>query len=149
MEQTLILLKPDAVQRGLVGAIISRFEQRGLRLVGMKFMQVPLDLAERHYAVHQGRPFYEGLIQYITSSPVVAMVWEGKRAIEVVRRTVGATNPADADPGTIRSDYAVEIGRNLVHASDGAETASYEVPLWFDQSELVSWSRETDRWIME
>jgi nucleoside-diphosphate kinase len=149
VEQTLILLKPDAVQRGLVGAIISRFEQRGLRLVGMKFMQVPLDLAERHYAVHQGRPFYEGLIQYITSSPVVAMVWEGKRAIEVVRRTVGATNPADADPGTIRSDYAVEIGRNLVHASDGAETASYEVPLWFDQSELVSWSRETDRWIME
>jgi nucleoside-diphosphate kinase len=149
VEQTLILLKPDAVQRGLVGAIISRFEQRGLRLVGMKFLQVPLDLAERHYAVHKGRPFYDGLIQYITSSPVVAMVWEGKRAIEVVRRTVGATNPADADPGTIRSDYAVEIGRNLVHASDGAETASYEVPLWFDQSELVSWPRETDRWIME
>lgn len=149
MERTLILLKPDAVQRGLVGAIIGRFEQRGLRLVGMKFIKVPLDLAERHYAVHQGRTFYDGLIQYITSSPVVAMVWEGKRAIEVVRRTVGATNPADADPGTIRSDYAVEIGRNLVHASDGVETAAYEVPLWFDESELVLWSRDTDRWIVE
>jgi len=149
VERTLILLKPDAVQRGLVGVIIGRFEQRGLKLVGMKFLKVPLDLAERHYAIHKGRPFYDGLIQYITSSPVVAMVWEGQRAIEVVRRTVGATNPADADPGTIRSDYAVEIGRNLVHASDGAETASYEVPLWFDDSELASWSRDTDRWIME
>jgi nucleoside-diphosphate kinase len=110
---------------------------------------VPLDLAERHYAVHKGKPFYDGLIRYITSSPVVAMVWEGKRAIEVVRRTVGSTNPADADPGTIRADYAVEIGRNLVHASDGAETADYEIPLWFDVSELVSWPRDLDKWIVE
>ena len=149
MERTLVLLKPDAVQRGLVGEIINRFERRGLKLSGMKFMQVPMGLAERHYAVHKGRPFYDGLIQYITSSPVVAMVWEGKRAIEVVRRTVGSTNPADADPGTIRSDFAVEIGRNLVHASDGADTAAFEVPLWFEESELVSWSRDTDRWIME
>lgn len=149
MERTLVLLKPDAVQRGLVGELIARFERRGLKLAGMKFLLVPLDLAERHYAVHKGRPFYDGLIQYITSSPVVAMVWEGKRAVEVVRRTVGSTNPADADPGTIRSDFAVEIGRNLVHASDGGETAAFEVPLWFDASELVSWSRETDRWIME
>lgn len=149
MERTLVLLKPDAVQRGLIGVIIGRLEQRGLKLAGMKFVSVPLDLAERHYAVHKGRPFYDGLIRYITSTPVVAMVWEGKRAIEVVRRTVGSTNPADADPGTIRSDFAVEIGRNLVHASDGAETADYEIPLWFGESELVSWSRDTDRWIVE
>ena len=149
MEKTLVLLKPDAVQRGLIGAIIGRLEQRGLKLAAMKFMNVPLDLAERHYAVHKGRPFYDGLIQYITSSPVVAMIWEGKRAIEVVRRTVGSTNPADADPGTIRSDFAVEIGRNLVHASDGAETADYEIPLWFGESERVSWSRDVDRWIVE
>jgi nucleoside-diphosphate kinase len=149
VEKTLVLLKPDAVQRGLIGVIIGRLEQRGLKLAGMKFMSVSLDLAERHYAVHKGRPFYDGLIQYITSSPVVAMVWEGKRAIEVVRRTVGSTNPADAGPGTIRSDFAVEIGRNLVHASDGAETADYEIPLWFGGSELVSWSRDTDRWIEE
>ena len=149
MEKTLVLLKPDAVQRGLIGVIIGRLEQRGLKLAAMKFMSVPLELAERHYAVHKGRPFYAGLIQYITSSPVVAMVWEGKRAIEVVRRTVGSTNPADADPGTIRSDFAVEVGRNLVHASDGAETADYEIPLWFDESELVSWSRDVDRWIEE
>ena len=149
MERTLVLLKPDAVQRGLIGVIIGRLEQRGLKLAGMKFMSVPLDLAERHYAVHKGRPFYDGLIRYITSTPVVAMVWEGKRAIEVVRRTVGSTNPADADPGTIRSDFAVEIGRNLVHASDGAETADYEIPLWFGESELVSWSRDVDRWIEE
>jgi nucleoside-diphosphate kinase len=143
------VLKPDAVQRGLIGAIVGRLEQRGLRLAGMKFMQVPGDLAERHYAVHKGRPFYGALIAYITSSPVVAMVWEGKRAVEVVRRTVGSTNPTDADPGTIRADYAVEIGRNLVHASDGAETAAYEIPLWFQEAELVSWAREADRWIME
>ena len=149
MERTLVLLKPDAVQRGLIGVVISRLEQRGLKLVGMKFMKVPLDLAERHYAVHKGKTFYDGLIRYITSSPVVAMVWEGKRAIEVVRRTVGSTNPADADPGTLRSDYAVEVGRNLIHASDGAATADYEIPLWFHESELVSWPRDDDKWIME
>jgi len=149
VEQTLVLLKPDAVQRSLIGAIIGRLEQRGLRLAGMKFMQVPLDLAERHYAVHKGKPFYDGLIQYITSSPIVAMVWEGKRAIEVVRRTVGSTNPTDADPGTLRADYAVEIGRNLIHASDGAETAAYELPLWFHKAELVSWTRDLDKWIRE
>jgi len=149
VERTLVLLKPDAVQRGLIGVIIGRLEQRGLRLAGMKFLQVPLDLARRHYAVHKGKPFYAGLLQYITSSPIVAMVWEGPRAIEVVRRTVGSTNPADADPGTVRADYAVEIGRNLVHASDGPETAAYEIPLWFDESQMVTWSRELDKWIME
>ena len=149
MERTLVLLKPDAVQRGLIGSIIGRLEQRGLKLVGMKFMQVPRDLAERHYAVHEGKSFYNGLIEYITSSPVVAMVWEGQRAIEVVRRMFGSTNPTDADPGTIRADYAVETGRNLVHGSDGPETAAYELPLWFTESEMVSWPRDTDRWIME
>lgn len=149
MERSLVLLKPDAVQRSLVGAIIGRFEQRGLKLAGMKFIRVSQELAEKHYAVHKGKPFYDGLIQYITSSPVVAMVWQGTRAIDVIRRTVGSTNPVNADPGTIRSDYALEVGRNLVHASDGTETANYEIPLWFDASELVSWSRETDRWINE
>ena len=148
-ERTLILLKPDAVQRGLIGVIIGRLEQRGIKLAGMKFMQVPRDLAERHYAVHKGKPFYDSLITYITSSPIVAMVWEGKRVIEIVRRTVGSTNPTDADPGTIRADYAVEIGRNLIHASDGAETAAYEVPLWFSPAELVAWSRDTEKWIRE
>ena len=149
MERTLVLLKPDAVQRGLIGAIIARLEQRGVKPVGMKFMQVSRHLAERHYAVHKGKPFYDGLIAYITSSPIVAMVWEGKRAIEVVRRTVGSTNPTDADPGTVRADYAVEIGRNLIHASDGPETAAFELPLWFGESELVSWVRDADRWIRE
>ena len=149
MERTLVLLKPDAVQRGLIGAIIGRLEQRGLKLVGMKFMQVPRDLAERHYAVHKGKSFYNGLIEYITSSPVVAMVWEGQRAIEVTRRTFGSTHPTDADPGTIRADYAVETGRNLVHGSDGPETAAYELPLWFTESEMVSWPRDVDRWIVE
>jgi len=149
VERTLVLLKPDAVQRGLIGSIIGRLEQRGLKLVGMKFMQVPRDLAERHYAVHEGKSFYNGLIEYITSSPVVAMVWEGQRAIEVVRRMFGSTNPTDADPGTIRADYAVETGRNLVHGSDGPETAAYELPLWFTESEMVSWSRDVDRWIVE
>lgn len=149
MERTLVLLKPDAVQRGLVGVIITRLEQRGLKLAGMKFMQVPHDLAERHYAVHKGKPFYDGLIAYITSSPIVAMVWEGGRAIDVVRRTMGSTNPVDADPGTVRADYAVEIGRNLVHGSDGPETASYEIPLWFSPAELASWPRDLDKWIVE
>ncbi|HJW82998.1 MAG TPA: nucleoside-diphosphate kinase [Anaerolineae bacterium] len=149
MERTLVLLKPDAVQRGLIGAIIARLEQRGVKPVGMKLMQVSRDLAERHYAVHKGKPFYDELIAYITSSPIVAMAWEGKRAIEVVRRTVGSTNPTDADPGTVRADYAVEIGRNLIHASDGPETAAFELPLWFGESELVSWARDADRWIRE
>jgi nucleoside-diphosphate kinase len=149
VERTLILLKPDAVQRGLIGALVGRLEQRGLKLVGMKFVQVSRDLAERHYAVHKGKPFYAGLIEYLTSSPVVAMVWEGKRVIELVRRMVGSTNPIDADPGTIRADFAVEIGRNLIHASDSTATADYEIPIWFNESELASWPRDTDRWIRE
>jgi len=149
VERTLVILKPDAVQRGLIGQITARLEQRGLKLVGMKFIQIDNDLAARHYAVHKGKPFYAGLIAYITSSPVVVQVWEGKRAIDTVRRTCGATNPIDADLGTIRADFGVEIGRNLIHASDGAETAAYEIPLYFNETELVAWSRANDQWIME
>lgn len=148
MERTFIILKPDAVQRGLVGEIIQRFERRGLKIVGMRFMQVDEDLARRHYAVHESRPFFAGLIQYITSAPVVTMVVEGTNAIAVVRNTVGATKPAEAAPGTIRADFGLEIGRNLVHASDGPETAATEIALWFGE-DLVNWPRAADPWIFE
>jgi len=149
VERTLVIIKPDAVQRGLIGEIITRLEQRGLKLAGMKFMQITPELASRHYAVHKGKSFYEPLVAYITSSPVVVMVWEGKQAIEVVRKTMGATNPAKAEPGTIRADFAVEIGRNLVHGSDGPETAAFEVGLFFREDELVTWTRDAERWITE
>ena len=149
MERTLVILKPDAVQRGLIGQITARLEQRGIKLVGMRLIQIDDDLAARHYAVHKGKPFYTGLIKYITSSPVVVQVWEGKRVIEIVRRTCGATNPIDADLGTIRADFGVEIGRNLIHASDGPETAAYEIPLYFTEEGLVTWSRANDPWINE
>ena len=149
MERTLVIVKPDGVQRGLIGEIILRLERRGLKLVGMKFMQITPELASRHYAVHKGKPFYEPLVAYITSSPVVVMVWEGKQAIEVVRKTMGATNPVNAEPGTIRADLSVEIGRNLVHGSDGPETAAFEVALFFRDDELVSWTRSAERWIVE
>ncbi len=149
MEQTLVLVKPDGVQRGLIGQIITRLERRGLKLIGMKFMQVSTELASTHYEAHVGKPFYEGLVTYITSSPIVAMVWEGKDAIQIVRTTMGATNAAAAAPGTIRGDFAVEIGRNLVHGSDGPESAAREVSLFFKSEELVNWKRETDLWIRE
>lgn len=149
MERTLVIIKPDAVQRGLIGEIIRRIERRGLRIVAMKMIQMSPELAERHYAVHKGKPFYEGLIRYITSAPVVVMVVEGKHAIEITRRTMGATNPADASPGTIRADFGVEIGRNLVHGSDGPETAAYEIPLFFTESEILSYQRSIDPWIYE
>ncbi len=149
MERTLILIKPDGVQRGLVGPILARFEARGLKLVGLKLVQVSQGLAERHYAVHQGKPFYEGLIRYITARPVVAMVLEGTNAISAIRRTVGSTRSFEAEPGTIRGDFALEVGRNLVHASDSQETAGQEVPLWFADAELCPYERETDRWIFE
>lgn len=148
MERTFIILKPDAVQRGLVGEIIGRFERRGLKIVAMKFMQVSQELAQQHYAVHAQRPFFNSLISYITSSPVVAMVVEGTNAIAVVRNTVGATKPAEAAPGTIRADFGLEIGRNLIHASDGAETAVSEIALWFG-ADLVDWKRANDPWIFE
>lgn len=149
MERTLILVKPDGVQRGLVGEITSRFEKRGLKLVGMKFLQMSADLASKHYAVHQGKPFYEGLIDYILSAPVAAMVWEGDEAIGAARATMGVTNPVVAAPGTIRGDLGMEVGRNLVHGSDSQETAEYEVNLFFDVSELIDWERDTDRWVRE
>ena len=149
MERTLIIIKPDAVQRGLIGEITTRFERRGLRIAALKLIQIDEALARRHYAVHEGKPFYEPLIRYITSSPVVVMVLEGNDAIEIVRRTMGATNPAEAAPGTIRADFGLEIGRNLVHGSDGPETAAFEVPLFFTEDEILSYERDTDRWIFE
>ncbi len=149
MERTLVLIKPDAVQRGLMGEILGRLERRGLRLVAAKFMAVSRELAEAHYAVHKGKPFYDGLIEYITSSPVMAMVWEGPNAIAAVRQTMGATRPTEAAPGSIRHDFGLEVGRNLTHASDAPETAAVEVGLWFREDELVDWNRDLDRWILE
>lgn len=149
MERTLVLIKPDAVQRGLIGEITARLEQRGLRLVAARFLLVDRSLAERHYAVHKGKPFYDGLIAYITSAPVMAMVWEGPNAIGAVRQTMGSTRPAEAAPGSIRHDFGLTVGRNLTHASDAPETAVEEVKLWFKPSELIDWSRDTDRWIFE
>lgn len=149
MERTLVIIKPDAVQRGLIGEVITRLERRGLKIVAMKMMQISKELAAKHYAVHLGKPFYEGLIEYITSSPVVVMVVEGKQAISIVRKTMGATDPAQAVPGTIRADLALEIGRNLVHGSDGPETAVFELGLFFADDEMLSWDRDTDPWILE
>jgi nucleoside-diphosphate kinase len=149
MERTLILVKPDGVQRGLVGKIIDRFETRGLKLAGLKFIQMSEELAARHYAVHQGKPFYDSLVSYIVSGPIVAMAWEGKNVIAIARASMGSTNPAGASPGTIRGDFGAEIGRNLVHGSDGQETANYELGLFFDASELVSWKRDVEPWIRE
>jgi nucleoside-diphosphate kinase len=149
VERTLVIIKPDGVQRQLIGPIITRLERRGLKIVAMKLIQVSDDLARKHYAIHEGKPFYEPLIQYITSAPVVVMVIEGPNAIEVTRNTMGATNPVSATPGTIRADYGLEIGRNLVHGSDGPETAAAEIALWFDQSELLTYQRDVDRWILE
>ena len=145
----MIIVKPDGVQRGLAGEIISRFERRGLKIVGLKLMQVSRELAERHYGVHRGKSFYEGLVSYITAAPVVVGVLEGPGAVGVVRSTVGATDPAKASPGTIRGDFGVSIGRNLIHASDGAETAEHEVGLFFQPDELVSYERALDPWILE
>jgi nucleoside-diphosphate kinase len=149
LERTLVLVKPDGVQRGLIGETMRRLEMRGLRLIAAKFQNVDRELAERHYAVHKGKPFYDGLIDYITSAPVMAMVWEGPGAISAVRQTMGATSPADAEAGSIRHDFGLEIGRNLTHASDGPETAKAEIELWFQETELIDWSRDIDRWIFE
>ena len=149
MERTLVLVKPDGVQRGLIGEVISRLERRGLRLVAAKFMAVSRELAETHYAIHKGKPFYDGLILYITSAPVMAMVWEGPNAAAAIRQTMGATRPLEAAPGTIRHDFALEVGRNLTHASDSPENGAKEVALWFKPEELVSWRRAVDPWIFE
>jgi len=149
MERTLIILKPDAVQRGLVGESIRRFEQRGLRIIAMKFVKVERVLAEKHYAVHTGKPFFDGLVSYITSSPVVVMVLEGTNAVVASRATIGATRPNEAATGSIRGDLALEIGRNLVHGSDSVDNANQEIALWFKSDELIEWPRNADPWIFE
>jgi nucleoside-diphosphate kinase len=149
VERTLIIIKPDAVQRGLTGEILRRFETRGLRIIGMKFMQVSRALAEKHYDIHRERPFFSGLVNYITSSPVVVIALEGTNAVEAARNTIGATNPSKAAAGTIRGDLALEIGRNLVHGSDSIENGQIEASNFFDESELISWQRVTDSWIFE
>jgi nucleoside-diphosphate kinase len=149
VERSLVLVKPDGVQRGLIGEIIYRLERRGLKLAGAKFLQVSQDLAETHYAVHKGKPFYEGLIAYITSAPVMAMVWEGPNAIVAVRQTMGATRPTEAAPGSIRHDFGLEVGRNLTHASDSVDNGEQEVTLWFSSGEIIRWDRSNDPWIFE
>jgi nucleoside-diphosphate kinase len=149
MERTLIILKPDAIQRGLIGEIVHRLERRGLQFIGLKMLTVPRKLAEEHYAVHRDRSFYSGLIEYITSGPVVAGVIEGPGAVGVVRATVGATKPAEAATGTIRGDLAVEVGRNLIHASDSVDNGEAEIALWFTSTELSTYSLTNQRWIRE
>lgn len=149
MERTLVIVKPDGVQRGLIGEVLARLERKGLKLVGLKMMRIDEALARRHYGIHEGKPFFAGLIQYITSAPVVVMVWEGSNAIEVVRRAMGATRPYEAAPGTLRADYCLDVGRNLVHGSDGPDTAAKEIALFFQPGELVEWSRSVDGWIFE
>jgi len=149
MENTFVLVKPDGVQRGLMGEIVSRLERRGLKLIAAKFMPVSVDLAEKHYAIHKGKPFYEGLIRYITSAPVLAMVWEGPNAVAAVRQTMGATRPVEAAPGSVRHDYALEVGRNITHASDSVENGLIEINLWFSSEELIRWDRSTDGWVFE
>jgi nucleoside-diphosphate kinase len=147
-ERTLVLVKPDGVQRLLVGRILARFEERGLKLVGLKLMHVDRAFAERHYAVHRGKPFFEGLLDFITSAPLVALALEGPNAIGMVRSMVGATRPHEAAPGSIRGDLAVETAQNLVHASDSPETATAELALWFAPGELFDYGREVDRWVL-
>ncbi len=149
MERTLILVKPDAMQRGLAGEILARLERRGLRIAGLKLVEVDRALAERHYGEHVGKPFYEGLVHYITSCPIVAAVLEGTDAVEAVRSTMGKTNPRDAAPGTIRGDLGLEIGRNLIHGSDSLESAAREVGLFFQPAELLSYERAIDAWVFE
>lgn len=149
MEKTFVILKPDAVQRQLVGQAITRFERHGLKIVAMRFLQVSEELAQKHYAVHKERPFFNDLIAYITSGPVLAMVLEGPAAIRITRNVVGATSPVEAAPGTIRGDFGMQIGRNLVHASDGPDTATAEISLWFGEENLVSYNRTIEPWILE
>ena len=149
MERTLVLIKPDAIQRGLAGEILSRLERRGLRMIALRLLQMDEGLARRHYAEHEGKPFYEGLIAYITACPIIAAVFEGTNAVDTVRKTMGATNPAAAGPGTIRGDLGLETGRNLIHGSDSLESAKREVALFFREDELLSYPRDVDRWVFE
>jgi nucleoside-diphosphate kinase len=149
LERTFIAIKPDGVQRGLVGEIIKRFEAKGFTLVGLKLVQVTRELAEAHYDVHKERPFFNGLVDFIISSPLVAMVWEGEGVIASARKLIGATNPLTAEPGTIRGDFGVSVGRNLIHGSDAPETAQKEIALWFTDEELVSWEASLKSWLVE
>jgi nucleoside-diphosphate kinase len=149
MERTLVLVKPDAMQRGLAGEVILRLERRGLKIVGLKLMQVSESLARRHYAEHEGKAFFAGLISYICSSPIIAAAFEGTSAVEAARATIGKTNPVNADAGTIRGDLGLETGRNLVHGSDSPESAAREIALFFDEQELLTYGRDVDRWVFE
>lgn len=149
MERTFIAIKPDGVQRGLVGEVIRRFEAKGFTLVGLKLMQVSKELAEQHYAVHRERPFFPGLVQFITSGPLVAMVWEGNGVVASARKLIGATNPLYSEPGTIRGDFGVDVGRNIIHGSDAVETAQNEIKLWFKDEELVNWTPAIAPWLYE
>ena len=147
MERTLVLLKPDAVQRRLMGRIISRIEEKGLEIVAMKMMRVTRELAERHYAEHKEKPFFGELVSFITSGPIVAMVVEGPKAIEVVRKMMGKTNPLEADPGTIRGDYGLSITMNLIHGSDSPETSAREIPIFFDEGEILHYDIADSKWL--
>jgi nucleoside-diphosphate kinase len=147
MQKTLVLLKPDCVQRRLVGTLITRFEQKGLRLVALKFVQASRELAEKHYAVHKGKPFYESLLSFLTSGPTVAIVWEGREAVAVVREMMGKTDGAKSAPGTIRGDYGISVQNNLIHGSDSPENAALETALWFSASELVNFTPADAGWI--
>ena len=149
MERTFVMIKPDGVQRRLMGKIIERLESSGLKIVAMKFMKASKELAEKHYEIHKNKPFYEGLIKYITSGPVLAMIIEGEDVISIVRKMVGETDPKKALPGTIRGDFAQHIGRNIIHASDGKETAEKEINLWFKEDEIVEYEMEDNSWVYE
>ena len=149
MERTFIAIKPDGVQRSLIGEIVGRFESKGFTLVGMKLMKASRELAEQHYGEHKGKPFFDGLVDFITSGPLVAMVWEGDGVVAGARNIIGATNPLSAAPGTIRGDLGVSIGRNIIHGSDAIETAQSEIALWFKEDELASWEPATNSWLYE
>ncbi len=149
MERTYLMVKPDGVQRGLCGEIVSRFERKGLKLVAMKLMVIPKETAELHYGEHKGKKFYDSLISYITSGPVLAMVWEGENAVSICRNMMGKTNPAESAPGTIRGDYAMVTGLNIIHGSDSVESAEREIKIFFKPEELVSYDRTADRWTYE
>ncbi|MBC63285.1 MAG: nucleoside-diphosphate kinase [Chloroflexi bacterium] len=148
-EKTLVLVKPDGVQRGLIGDVIGRLEKTGLKIVGIKFIQINDELAGKHYAEHKDKPFFGGLVKFITSSPVVALVLEGNNAISITRKTMGATNPVDSPPGTIRGDFAIDLGRNIIHGSANDQDAKREVDLFFDKEELCNYSRSNDKWVTE
>ena len=147
MERTFVAIKPDGVQRGLIGEIVKRFENRGYILCGAKLIQVTPEMTAAHYAEHVGKPFYNGLVNYITSGPVFAMVWEGENVIAGVRQTVGATNPVNAAPGTIRHDFAAKMDRNLIHASDSPESAAREISIWFKDEEVLTWEKIGFNWV--